>query len=131
MGYLEVMEAITKYGILVVIAAIFLWFYWQDREDARKNRAEDRKLREEQISKSTEIKVKLSEIIAGNTVKIDTFAETLKSHEKSADTNFDSLGDKIEKIDSKLETLQETTKELATKEMAEEIKKEVRNLKRD
>jgi uncharacterized membrane protein YsdA (DUF1294 family) len=36
MEYLELIEAITKYGILVVIAAIFLWFYWQDREDARK-----------------------------------------------------------------------------------------------
>ena len=131
MEYLELIEAITKYGILVVIAAIFLWFYWQDREDARKNRAEDRKLREEQISKSTEINVKLSEIIAGNTIKIDYFVESLKNHEKSADTNFDFLGDKIEKIDSKLETLQETTKELATKEMAEEIKKEVRDLKKD
>ena len=131
MEYLELIEAITKYGILVVIAAIFLWFYWQDREDARKNRAEDRKLREEQISKSTEINVKLSEIIAGSTVRIDHFAESLKNHDKSANTNFDSLGDKIEKIDSKLETLQETTNELVTKEMAEEIKKEVRDLKKD
>lgn len=131
MEYLELIEAITKYGILVVIAAIFLWFYWQDREDARKNRAEDRKLREEQISKSTEINVKLSEIIAGNTVRIDNFAASLKNHEKSADTNFGSLGDKIDKIDFKLDTLQETSKELATKEMAEDIKKEVRNLKKD
>ena len=131
MEYLGLIEAITKYGILVVIAAIFLWFYWQDREDARKNRAEDRKLREEQIDKSTEINVKLSEIIASNNIKIDNFTEHLKNHEKSADTNFDSLGDKIETIDSKLETLQETTKELATKEMAEEIKKEVRELKKD
>lgn len=83
------------------------------------------------MEESTKISDKLANIIAANTVRLDNFEDKLKDHNITAESHFDTLGSKIEMIDSKLETLQETTKELATRQMAEEIKKEVRNLKRD
>ena len=82
------------------------------------------------MEESTKISDRLANIIATNTVRLDNFEDKLKDHNSTAESHFDDLGSKIEKIDAKLETLQETTKELATKEMVEEIKEEVRSLKR-
>lgn len=121
---INIIRSISDLGVLVVIAGIYLWVSISDRKEYRQSQTK-------WMEESTKISEKLANIIATNTVRLDNFEDKLKDHDSTAESHFDDLGARIEKIDSKLETLQETTKELATKEMAEEIKKEVRNLKKD
>lgn len=121
---INTIKSVADLGVLVVIAGIYLWVSISDRKEYRQGQTK-------WMEESTKISDKLANIIATNTVRLDNFEDKLKDHDSTAESHFDDLGAKIEKIDSKLETLQETTKELATKEMAEEIKKEVRNLKKD
>lgn len=121
---INLIKSISDLGVLVVIAGIYLWVSISDRKEYRQSQTK-------WMEESTKISDKLANIIATNTVRLDNFEDKLKDHDSTAESHFDDLGARIEKIDSKLETLQETTKELATKEMAEEIKKEVRNLKKD
>lgn len=121
---IDLIKSISDLGVLVVIAGIYLWVSISDRKEYRQSQTK-------WMEESTKISDKLANIIATNTVRLDNFEDKLKDHDSTAESHFDDLGARIEKIDSKLETLQETTKELATKEMAEEIKKEVRNLKKD
>lgn len=121
---INIIRSISDLGVLVVIAGIYLWVSISDRKEYRQSQTK-------WMEESTKISEKLANIIATNTVRLDNFEDKLKDHDTTAESHFDDLGARIEKIDSKLETLQETTKELATKEMAEEIKKEVRNLKKD
>ena len=121
---INIIRSISDLGVLVVIAGIYLWVSISDRKEYRQSQTK-------WMEESTKISDKLANIIATNTVRLDNFEDKLKTHDSVAESHFDDLGSRIEKIDAKLETLQETTKELATKEMAEEIKKEVRNLKKD
>ena len=121
---INIIRSISDLGVLVVIAGIYLWVSISDRKEYRQSQTK-------WMEESTKISEKLANIIATNTVRLDNFEDKLKNHDSVAESHFDDLGSRIEKIDAKLETLQETTKELATKEMAEEIKKEVRNLKKD
>ena len=121
---INIIRSISDLGVLVVIAGIYLWVSISDRKEYRQSQTK-------WMEESTKISDKLATIIATNTVRLDNFEDKLKDHSNTAENHFDTLGSKIEMIDSKLETLQETTKELATRQMAEEIKKEVRNLKRD
>lgn len=121
---INLIKSISDLGVLVVIAGIYLWVSISDRKEYRQSQTK-------WMEESTNISDKLANIIATNTVRLDNFEDKLKDHSNTAENHFDTLGSKIEMIDSKLETLQETTKELATRQMAEEIKKEVRNLKRD
>lgn len=121
---IDLIKSISDLGVLVVIAGIYLWVSISDRKEYRQSQTK-------WMEESTKISDKLANIIATNTVRLDNFEDKLKDHSNTAENHFDTLGSKIEMIDSKLETLQETTKELATRQMAEEIKKEVRNLKKD
>lgn len=121
---INIIRSISDLGVLVVIAGIYLWVSISDRKEYRQSQTK-------WMEESTKISDKLANIIATNTVRLDNFEDKLKDHSNTAENHFDTLGSKIEMIDSKLETLQETTKELATRQMAEEIKKEVRNLKKD
>lgn len=121
---IDLIKSISDLGVLVVIAGIYLWVSISDRKEYRQSQTK-------WMEESTKISDRLANIIATNTVRLDNFEDKLKDHDNTAESHFDDLGARIEKIDAKLETLQETTKELATKEMAEEIKKEVRNLKKD
>lgn len=121
---INIIRSISDLGVLIVIAGIYLWVSISDRKEYRQSQTK-------WMEESTKISEKLANIIATNTVRLDNFEDKLKNHDSVAESHFDDLGSRIEKIDAKLETLQETTKELATKEMAEEIKKEVRNLKKD
>ena len=121
---METTKAISEYGILMVIAGIFLYFYISDKRSWAKTQ-------EKQFERSNEINDKLTKIIAENTAKINIHETTLDKHTADSKQSFDELNSKVDRIDSKLETLQSTTKELATKEMAEEIKREVRELKKD
>ncbi|WP_311482542.1 hypothetical protein [uncultured Anaerococcus sp.] len=121
---INIIRSISDLGVLVVIAGIYIWVSISDRKEYRQSQTK-------WMEESTKISDKLANIIATNTVRLDNFEDKLKDHSNTAENHFDTLGSKIEMIDSKLETLQETTKELATRQMAEEIKKEVRNLKKD
>lgn len=121
---IDLIKSISDLGVLVVIAGIYLWVSISDRKEYRQSQTK-------WMEESTKISDRLANIIATNTVRLDNFEDKLKNHDSVAESHFDDLGARIEKIDAKLETLQETTKELATKEMAEEIKKEVRELKKD
>ena len=119
---IETTKAITEYGILMVIAGVFLYFYISDKRSWAKTQ-------EKQFERSNEINDKLTKIIAENTVKINMHESTLDKHSNDSRQSFDELGSKIDKIDDKIDMLQAHTKETATKEMAEEIKKEVQSLK--
>lgn len=119
---IETTKAISEYGILMVIAGIFLYFYITDKRAWTKSQ-------EKQFERSNEINDKLTKIIAENTSKINIHESTLDKHSADSRQSFDELGSKIDKIDSKIDQLQDYTKEVVTKEMAEEIKKEVRSLK--
>lgn len=121
---METTKAISEYGILMVIAGIFLYFYISDKRSWAKTQ-------EKQFERSNEINDKLAKIIAENTVKINAHESILDKHTIDSEQNFDKLGSKIDEIDSKIDKLQDYTKETATKQMAEEIKKEVRELKKD
>lgn len=121
---METTKAISEYGILMVIAGIFLYFYISDKRSWAKTQ-------EKQFERSNEINDKLTKIIAENTAKINIHETTLDKHTADSKQSFDELESKIDKIDGKIDLLQANTKEIATKEMAEEIKEEVRSLKRD
>ena len=120
---LELAKAISEYGILIVIAGLFLYFYISDRRVWQKNQ-------DKQFERSNEINDKLTEIIAKNTSGLDLYKTSLNKHSCDSKQSFDDLNSKVDRIDDKIDLLHSTTKELATKEMAEEIKEEVRNLKR-
>lgn len=120
---LELAKAISEYGILIVIAGLFLYFYIYDRRVWQKNQ-------DKQFERSNEINDKLTEIIAKNTSRLDLHETSLNKHSYDTKHSFDDLNSRVDKIDDKIDLLQSTTKELATKEMAEEIKEEVRSLKR-
>lgn len=119
---IDIIRSVADLGVLVVIAGIYLWVSISDKKDFRQGQTK-------WMEESTKISDKLANIIATNTLRLNNFEDKLKDHDSIAESHFNNLGSKIEKIDAKLETLQETTKELATKEMAEEIKEEVRSLK--
>lgn len=120
---LELAKAISEYGILIVIAGLFLYFYISDRRVWQKNQ-------DKQFERSNEINDKLTEIIANNTSRLDLHETSLNQHSCDSKQSFDDLNNRVDKIDDKIDILHSTTKELATKEMAEEIKEEVRNLRR-
>ena len=119
---METTKAISEYGILMVIAGIFLYFYISDKKSWAKTQ-------EKQFERSNEINDKLTKIIAENTAKINIHESILDKHTIDSKESFDELGSKIDKIDDKINQLQDYTKEVVTKEMAEEIKKEVQSLK--
>ncbi|MBZ2386695.1 hypothetical protein K8P03_05200 [Anaerococcus murdochii] len=119
---IETTKAVSEYGILMVIAGIFLYFYITDKRAWTKSQ-------EKQFERSNEINDKLTKIIAENTAKINIHESTLDKHTDESRQSFDELGSKIDRIDGKIDMLQARTKETATREMAEEIKKEVRSLK--
>ena len=121
---METTKAISEYGILMVIAGIFLYFYIADKRSWAKTQ-------EKQFERSNEINDKLTKIIAENTAKINIHETTLDKHTADSKQSFDELESKIDKIDGKIDLLQANTNEIATKEMAEEVKEEVRSLKRD
>lgn len=119
----ELAKAISEYGILIVIAGLFLYFYISDRKAWQKNQ-------DKQFERSNEINDKLTEIIAKNTSRLDLHETSLNKHSCDSKQSFDDLNSRVDRIDDKIDLLQSTTKELATKAMAEEIKEEVRSLKR-
>lgn len=119
---METTKVISEYGILMVIAGIFLYFYISDKKSWAKTQ-------EKQFERSNEINDKLTKIIAENTAKINIHESMLDKHTIDSKESFDELGSKIDKIDDKIDQLQDYTKEVVTKEMAEEIKKEVQSLK--
>lgn len=119
---LELTKAISEYGILMVIAGVFLYFYFTDKRAWLKSQ-------ERWFDRSNEINDKLTSIIAENTAKINIHESTLDKHTAESKQSFDELGSKIDRIDGKIDMLQAHTKETATREMAEEIKEEVRSLK--
>ena len=120
---LELAKAISEYGILIVIAGLFLYFYISDKRTWQKNQ-------DKQFERSNEINDKLTEIIAKNTSRLDIHETSLSKHSCDSKQSFDDLNSRVDKIDDKIDLLQSTTNELATKAMAEEIKEEVRSLKR-
>lgn len=120
---LEITKAIADFGVLLVIAGIFLYFYITDKRSWQKSQ-------DKMFERSNEINDKLTSIIAGNTVKMDEHSNSLNRHSSESKQYFDDLNQRVERIDTKVDKLQATTKELATKEMAEDIKEELKNLKR-
>lgn len=120
---LELTKAISEYGILMVIAGVFLYFYFTDKRAWLKSQ-------ERWFDRSNEINDKLTSIIAENTSKINIHESTLDKHSLDTRHSFDDLNKKIDNIDDKIDLLQTNTKELVTRKMAEEIKEEVRSLKR-
>lgn len=118
---LETTKAISEYGILVVIAGIFLYFYISDKRSWQKNQ-------DKQFERSNEINDKLANIIADNTIRLNLHESILDKHSEDSKQSLEDLNYKVDRIDDKIEVLQSTTKELVTKEMAAEIKEEVRNL---
>ena len=120
---LELTKAISEFGVLIIIAALFLYFYVSDKRSWQKNQ-------ERQFERSNEINDKLANIIADNTTRLNMHESILDKHAEDSKQSLHDLNSKVDRIDDKIETLQQTTNELVTKEMAEEIKEEVRSLKR-
>ena len=120
---LETTKAVADFGVLIVIAGIFLYFYITDKRSWQKSQ-------DKQFERSNEINDKLTDIIAKNTYRLDIHESSLDKHSAESAHRFEDLNAKIDKIDGKMETLQATTKELVTKEMAEDIKAELKSLKR-
>lgn len=120
---LETTKAIADFGVLIVIAGLFLYFYITDKRSWQKSQ-------EKQFERSNEINDKLANIIASNTSRLDMHENSLDKHSAESAHRFEDLNSKIDKIDGKIETLQATTNELVTKEMAEDIKEELKSLKR-
>ena len=120
---LETTKAIADFGLLIVIAGLFLYFYITDKRSWQKSQ-------DKQFERSNEINDKLANIIASNTSRLDMHENSLDKHSVESAHRFEDLNSKIDKIDSKMETLQATTNELVTKEMAEDIKAELKSLKR-
>lgn len=118
---LETTKAISEYGILVVIAGIFLYFYISDKRSWQKSQ-------DKQFERSNEINDKLTNIIIDNTTRLNIHESILDKHAEDSKDSLNGLNMKVDRIDTKIEKLQRTTNELVTKEMAEEIKEEVRNL---
>lgn len=121
---LEVIKAISDFGVLLVIAGLFLYFYIADRKNWQKNQ-------DKRFERSNEINDKLTNIIIDNTTRLNIHETILDKHAEDSKQSLNDLNSKVDRIDNKIETLQQTTNELVTKEMAEEIKEEVRSLKRD
>lgn len=121
---LEVIKAISDFGVLLVIAGLFLYFYIADRKNWQKNQ-------DKRFERSNEINDKLTDIIIDNTTRLNIHESILDKHSNDSKQSLNDLNSKVDRIDNKIETLQQTTNELVTKEMAEEIKEEVRSLKRD
>lgn len=119
---METIKAVSEYGLSVVLAAIFVYFYIVDKRTWQNTQ-------ERQFERSNEINDKLTKIISENTAKINLHETILDKHTSDSKQSFDELGSKIDKIDDKIDQLQDYTKEVVTKEMAEEIKKEVQSLK--
>lgn len=120
---LELAKAVSEFGILLVIAGLFLYFYIGDRKNWQKNQ-------DKRFERSNEINDKLTNIIIDNTTRLNLHESILDKHAEDSKQSLSDLNSKVDRIDDKIETLQQTTNELATKEMAEEIKEEVRSLKR-
>ena len=120
---LETTKAGSEYGILIVIAGIFLYFYITDKRSWQKSQ-------EKQFDRSNEINDKLTSIIDNQSSRLDLHEASLEKHSAESAHRFEDLNSKIDKIDNKMDTLQATTKELVTKEMAEDIKEELKSLKR-
>lgn len=120
---LETTKAVADFGVLIVIAGIFLYFYITDKRSWQKSQ-------EKQFDRSNEINDKLTNIINNQGSRLDLHEASLDKHSAESTHRFEDLNAKIDKIDGKMETLQATTNELATKEMAEDIKAELKSLKR-
>lgn len=118
---LEVIKAVSDFGVLLVIAGLFLYFYISDRKNWQKNQ-------DKRFERSNEINDKLTNIIIDNTTRLNIHETILDKHAEDSKDSLNSLNIKVDRIDTKIEKLQRTTNELVTKEMAEEIKEEVRNL---
>lgn len=120
---LELAKGVSEFGVLIIIAALFLYFYISDKRSWQKNQ-------EKQFERSNEINDKLADIIIDNTTRLNIHETILDKHAEDSKESLHDLNNKVDRIDGKIETLQQTTNELVTKEMAEEIKEEVRSLKR-
>lgn len=120
---LETTKAVADFGVLVVIAGLFLYFYITDKRSWQKSQ-------EKQFDRSNEINDKLTNIIDNQSSRLDLHEASLDKHSADSAHRFEDLNAKIDKIDGKMETLQATTNELVTKEMAEDIKAELKSLKR-
>ena len=120
---LETTKAVADFGILIVIAGLFLYFYITDKRSWQKSQ-------EKQFDRSNEINDKLTNIIDNQSSRLDLHEASLEKHSVESAHRFEDLNAKIDKIDGKMETLQATTNELVTKEMAEDIKAELKSLKR-
>lgn len=118
---LEVIKAVSDFGVLLVIAGLFLYFYISDRKNWQKNQ-------DKRFERSNEINDKLTNIIIDNTTRLNIHESILDKHAEDSKNSLNGLNMKVDRIDTKIEKLQRTTNELVTKEMAEEIKEEVRNL---
>lgn len=120
---LEITKAVADFGVLMVIAGIFLYFYITDKRTWQKSQ-------EKQFERSNEINDKLTDIIGNNTAKLNIHEAILDKHTSDSRQSFGDLNAKVDRIDNKIDQLQSSTNELFTKEMAEDIKKELRDLKR-
>ena len=120
---LETTKAVADFGVLIVIAGLFLYFYITDKRSWQKSQ-------EKQFDRSNEINDKLTSIIDNQSSRLDLHEASLDKHSTDSARRFENLNSKIDKIDNKMDTLQATTNELVTKEMAEDIKEELKSLKR-
>ena len=120
---LEITKAVADFGVLIVIAGIFFYFYITDKRAWQRSQ-------DKQFERSNEINDKLTNIIADNTAKLNIHEAILDKHSSDSKQSLGNLNSKVDKIDDKIDKLQSTTNELFTKEMAEDIKKELKDLKR-
>lgn len=120
---LEITKAVADFGVLIVIAGIFFYFSITDKRTWQRNQ-------DKRFEKSNEINDKLTNIIADNTTMLNIHEAILDKHSADSKQSLGDLNSKVDKIDDKIDKLQSTTNELFTKEMAEDIKKELKDLKR-
>lgn len=124
---MEIAKAISEYGILMVLAAIFILVFWQDRKERREDTKEFRQKQEKWYEQSTAINSKLAEIIVTNTQRIDGYNNALNVHSQESGERFGKIEGTLVTVVDKLDVIQDTTQELATKEMLEEVKQEIIN----
>lgn len=124
---IEIVKAVSEYGILIVLAAVFILVFWQDRRERREDTKDFRAKQEKWYEQSTAINAKLSDIIAHNNIKIDGYNEALNSHCQESGERFGRIEGTLVTVVNKLDVIQDSTQELATKTMLEEVKQEIIN----
>lgn len=127
----DLIKSVGDYGVLVVIAGLFLYVYVSDRNYYKERDERFHRSQDEWYKNSMATNDKLAKIIESNSCTVADYGKTLEKHSEDSSMSFADLGKKIDKVDRQMAILSDSTKELATKEMAEEIHSEIKELKKE